>query len=70
MGVAVSPSFVDVPQWWMGRKDVLPAHYQMAMDYLATPVTSTPLEWVNSMLSREYTSACDLLNVVHNNLWW
>jgi hypothetical protein len=26
MGVAVSQSFIDVVQWWIGRKDVLPAH--------------------------------------------
>jgi hypothetical protein len=57
MGVAVSQSFIDVVQWWIGRKDVLPAHYQMAMDYLATPATSTPSERVNSMSGREFTSA-------------
>jgi hypothetical protein len=57
MGVAVSQSFIDVVQWWMGRKDVLPAHYHMAMDYLATPATSTPSERVNSMSGREFTSA-------------
>ncbi len=57
MGVAVSQSFIDVVQWWVGRKDVLPAHYHMAMDYLATPATSTPSERVNSMSGREYTSA-------------
>ena len=36
---------------------MLPAHYQMAMDYLATPATSTPSERVNSMSGREFTSA-------------
>ncbi|KAI2492699.1 hypothetical protein MHU86_21847 [Fragilaria crotonensis] len=57
MGVA-SQSFIDVVQWWIGRKNVLlPAHYHKAMDYLATPATSTPSERVNSMSGREYTSA-------------
>ena len=57
MGVAVLQSFIDVVQWWKGRKDELPAHYQMAMDYLATPATSTPSEQVNSMSGREFTTA-------------
>ena len=57
MGVAVSQSFINIVQWWIGRKDMLPAHYQMAMDYLATPATSTPSERVNSMSGREFTSA-------------
>lgn len=41
----------------MARKDVLPAHFQMAMDYLGTPATSTPSERVNSMAGREFTTA-------------
>jgi hypothetical protein len=57
MGVAVLPSFIDFVQWWMGRKDVLPAHFQIAMDYHATPATSTPSERVNSMSGWEFTSA-------------
>jgi hAT family C-terminal dimerisation region len=57
MGLVVSQSFIDIIQWWMARKDVLPAHYQMAMDYLGTPATSTPSERVNSMAGREFTSA-------------
>ena len=57
MGLVVSQSFIDIVQWWMARKDVLPAHYQMAMDYLGTPATSTPSERVNSMAGREFTSA-------------
>ncbi|KAI2492716.1 hypothetical protein MHU86_21823 [Fragilaria crotonensis] len=28
MGLVVSQSFIDIVQWWMARKDVLPAHYQ------------------------------------------
>ena len=36
---------------------MLPAHYQMAMDYLGTPATSTPSERVNSSAGREFTSA-------------
>jgi hypothetical protein len=57
MGVVQSKSFIDVIQWWIARKDVLPAHFQMAMDYLGTPATSTPSERVNSMAGREFTSA-------------
>ena len=57
MGVAASQSFIDVAQWWIGRKDVLPAHSQVAMDYLATPATSTLLERVNSMSGREFTTS-------------
>ena len=58
MGLVVSQSFIDIVQCKMARKDVLPAHYQMAMDYLGTPATSTPSERVNSMPGREFTSAC------------
>ena len=57
MGIVVSQSFIDIVQWWMARKDVLPAHFQMAMDYLGMPATSMPLERVNSMAGREFTSA-------------
>ena len=58
MGITVShQSFINVVQWWIVRKDVLPGHYQMAMDYLATPATSTPSERVNSISGREFTSA-------------
>ena len=58
MGLVISQSFIDIVQWWMARKDVLPAHYQMAMDYLGTPAaTSTPSNRVNSMAGREITSA-------------
>jgi hypothetical protein len=57
MGIVVSKSFINIVQWWMARKDVLPAHFQMAMDYLRTPATSTPSERVNSMAGREFTSA-------------
>ena len=57
MGVVVSQTFMDVVQWWMVRKEQLPAHYHMAMDYLGTPATSTPSERVNSMAGREFTAA-------------
>jgi hAT family C-terminal dimerisation region len=56
MGIVVSQSFIDIVQWWMARKDVLPAHFQMAMDYLGTPATSTPSERVNSMAGREFST--------------
>jgi hypothetical protein len=42
MGVASASSFIDVIQWWIARKELLPAHYKMAGDYLGTPATSTP----------------------------
>jgi hAT family C-terminal dimerisation region len=58
MGLVVSQSFIDIVQWWMARKDVLPVHFQMAIDYLGTPATSTPFERVNSMAGQEITSAC------------
>ena len=57
MGIVMSTSFIDVIQWWMACKDVLPAHFQMAMDYLRTPANSTPSERVNSMAGQEFTSA-------------
>jgi hypothetical protein len=57
MGVVHSQSFIDVIQWWKARKETLRAHYQMAMDYLGTPATSTPSERVNSMAGREFTTA-------------
>ena len=57
MGIAHSQSFIDVIQWWQAQKEMLPAHYQMAMDFLGTPATSTPSERVNSMAGREFTTA-------------
>ena len=42
---------------WIGRKEQLPGHYHMAMDFLGTPATSTPSERVNSMAGREFTTA-------------
>jgi hypothetical protein len=53
LGVVTSSSFIDVMEWWTARKDVFPAHYQMAADYLGTPATLTPSERVNSMAGRE-----------------
>jgi hypothetical protein len=57
LGVVTSSSFIDVMEWWTARKDVFPTHYQMAVDYLGTPATSTPSERVNSMAGREFTAA-------------
>ena len=56
LGVVTSSSFIDVMEWWMVRKDVFPAHYQMAADYLGTPATSTPSERVNSVAGCEFTA--------------
>jgi hAT family C-terminal dimerisation region len=57
MGVARASSFIDVIQWWIARKELLPAHYKMACDYLGTPATLTLCERVNSGANREYTRA-------------
>jgi hypothetical protein len=57
MGVVHSQLFLDVIQWWKAQKEMLPAHYQMAMDYLGTPATLMPSERVNSMAGREFTTA-------------
>jgi hypothetical protein len=57
LGVVTSLSFINVMEWWMVRKDVFPAHYQMAADYLGTPATSMPLERVNSVAGCEFTAA-------------
>jgi len=57
LGVVTSLSFINVMEWWTARKDVFPAHYQMVIDYLGTPVTSTPSERVNSMAGCEFTVA-------------
>jgi hypothetical protein len=56
LGVVTSSSFIDVMEWWTARKDVFPAHYQIAADYFGTPVTSTPSKRVNSMVRREFTA--------------
>jgi hypothetical protein len=47
--------FIDVLSWWSARKESLLGHYQMAMDYHGTLVTSTPSERVNSVADREFT---------------
>ena len=57
MGIVVSHVLIDVVQYWIGRKEQLPGHYHMAMDFLGTPATSTPSERVNSMAGREFTTA-------------
>jgi hypothetical protein len=57
LGVVTSSSFIDVMEWWTTRKDVFPAHYQMAADYLGTPATSTPSERMNSMAGHEFIAA-------------
>jgi hypothetical protein len=62
LGVVTSSSFIDVMEWWTAQKDVFPAHYQMATNYLGTPITSTSLERVNSMAGHEFTIARQLLS--------
>lgn len=52
-----SCKFLDVVQWWMSRKEIFPAHCQMAIDYLGSPATSTASERVNSTAGREYTTS-------------
>ncbi|CAK9256442.1 unnamed protein product [Sphagnum jensenii] len=57
LGVVTSSLFIDMMEWWTTRKDVFPAHYHMAADYLGMPATSTPSKCVNSMGRREFTVA-------------
>ena len=54
LGVVTSSLFIDVMEWWMARKDVFPAHYQMAANYLGTPAMSTPSKRVNGVAKREF----------------
>ncbi len=55
IGIIQSSGFIDVLSWWSIGKELLLGHYQMAMDYHGTPATSTPLEWVNSVVGHEFT---------------
>ncbi len=55
IGVVQSSGFIDVLSWWSAWKESLPGHYQMAMDYHGTLVTSTPSERVNSATGRKFT---------------
>ncbi|CAM6016384.1 unnamed protein product [Sphagnum balticum] len=55
IGVVKSSGFIDILSWWLARKELLPNHYQMAMDYHETPATLTPTERVNNAASREFT---------------
>ncbi|CAK9222137.1 unnamed protein product [Sphagnum troendelagicum] len=56
LGVITSSSYIDVMEWWTMRKDVFPAHYQMAVDYLGMPAMLTPSEHVNSVAGRKFTT--------------
>jgi len=60
--VVQSSGFIDVLSWWSARKESLPGHYQMAMDYHGTPATSTPSKRVNSTAGREFTCTWQLLS--------
>ena len=61
MGIVVSHhSFIDVVQWWRGQKDVLPAHYQMAMykqpgkSRIVSTIGTSEQAWrVGSLLQRD-----------------
>jgi hypothetical protein len=55
IGIIQSSGFIDVLSWWSARKESLPGHYQMAMDYHRTPATSTPSERVNIAIGHEFT---------------
>ena len=57
LGIVTSSSFIDVMEWWVERKDVFPAHYQVAADYFGMPATLTPSERVNNVAGREFTAA-------------
>jgi hypothetical protein len=55
IGVVQSSGFINILSWWSARKESLPGHYQMAMDYHGTPAMSTPSEWVNSAAGCKFT---------------
>jgi hypothetical protein len=55
IGVVQSSGFIKILSWWSARKELLPGHYQMAMDYHGTPATSMPSERVNSAAGHEFT---------------
>jgi hypothetical protein len=57
LGIVTSSLFINVMEWWTARKDVFPAHYQMAADYLGTPATLTPSKHMNSVAGRKFTAA-------------
>ena len=57
LGIVHANTFIDAIQWWTSWKDMLPAHYQMAMDYLGTPATSTSCEGVDRLAGHEFTTA-------------
>jgi len=61
IGVVQSSGFINILLWWSAHKELLPGHYQMAMDYHGTPTTSTPSERVNSIAGREFTCTRQLL---------
>ncbi|CAK9266916.1 unnamed protein product [Sphagnum jensenii] len=63
LGVVTSSSFIDVMEWWTTRKDVFPAHYQMAADYLGTPVTLMPSEHMNNVVGRGFMATRQLLSL-------
>jgi len=50
-----SSGFIDILSWWSTRKELLPGHNKMAMDYHETLATSTPSKRVNSAVGREFT---------------
>jgi len=62
IGVVQSSGFINILLWWSAHKELLPSHYQMAMDYHGTPTTSTPSERVNSIAGREFTCTRQLLS--------
>jgi hypothetical protein len=56
LGIVTSSSFIDMMEWWTTWKDMFLAHYQMATNYLGTPVTLTPSERMNSVAGHEFTT--------------
>jgi hypothetical protein len=66
LGVITLSSFIDVMEWWTAWKDMFLAHYQMVADYLgtlATSMSSTPSERVNSMAGCEFTATRQSLSL-------
>lgn len=62
MGGVQSKGFSDVLSCWSARKASLPAHYQLAIDYLGMPETSTPSERVNNAAGREFMCSWQFLS--------
>ncbi|CAM6019013.1 unnamed protein product [Sphagnum balticum] len=67
LGIITSSSFIDMMEWWMARKDVFLAHYQIATDYLGTLATLTPSERVIKVPSNRAKATADIKKALGDN---